>query len=332
MDLLNAMRLFTRVVETGSFSETARRLGLDQSSVSRQVSALEDQLGVRLLNRTTRRLSLTEAGQLYYERASAIVGEVEDANAAVLQLNQSPRGLLRINAPQVFGRLHLVPALTEFLAEHSEVQVDLTLTDHLVDLVEAGDDVAIRIGEPGASTLVARKLAENPWVVCGSPEYLARRGEPETPGDLTRHNCLTRKRVQHSRDYVWEFVAPDGTRQPVNVTGNLQTNNPEGLRAAALGGLGLVRLNAWTVGKDLQSGALRPVLTDYEVSPMGSEGPIYAVYPYNRHLSPKVRAFIDFMVARLASGPPHRPPAEGRNSRTPGSPPPGAESKGAAGG
>ena len=307
MDVLGAMRLFTKVVETGSFSETARRLDLDQSSVSRQIGALEDRLGVRLLNRTTRRLNLTEAGRLYYERAGAIVAEVEDADAAVSQLSGSPRGVLRINAPVVFGRLQLAPALPKFLGRYPEVKIDLTLTDHYVDLIEEGSDVAIRMGEPRPSSLIARKLADNPWAICGSPDYLERSGSPATPEDLVAHNCLTR-RPQAGGTFVWQFEGADG-RHEVAVSGNLRTNNSEILRAAAIGGMGLVRLSEWIVRPEIRAGSLRLVLEDYEVSPMGSEGPIYAVFPHSRHVSAKVRAFVDFMAERLQPHAHHPTPA-----------------------
>jgi len=293
------MRLFTKVVDLGSFSEAGRQLDLDQSSISRQVSALEDQLGVRLLNRTTRRLALTEAGQLYYERANAILNEIEEANQAVLSLSATPRGTLRATVPVVFGRLHVAVALPGFLAKFPELRMDLTLTDHELDLLEDGADLAIRMGEPSASTLIVRKLAENPWIIVGSPDYLARCGVPERPEDLTGHNCITR-RPQSGGGFEWEFKGGGRVHQ-VKVSGNLVTNNPEVLRAAALGGLGVARLSSWTVGKDLQSGALKRVLEGYEVTPMGAEGPIYAVYPHNRHLSAKVRVFVDYLVEWLAS-------------------------------
>jgi DNA-binding transcriptional LysR family regulator len=304
MDLVNAIRLFTKVVDTGSFSEAGRQLNLDQSSVSRQVSTLEDQLGVRLLNRTTRKLGLTEAGQLYYERAHVILSEIEEANQAVLQLSATPRGTLRLTVPVVFGRMHVAPALPGFLAQYPELKIDLTLTNHVTDLIEEGGDLAIRMGEPSSATLIVRKLAENPWVICASPDYLARQGTPELPEHLLHHNCLTRN-PQVGGGHEWQFKGGDGLHS-ITVSGNLQTNNPEALRAAALGGLGLTRLSSWTVGKDLQSGALRRVLSGYEITPMGGEGPIYAVYPHNRHISAKVRVFVDYLARWLASHDPTR--------------------------
>jgi len=305
MDFMSAMRLFVKVVDSGSFSAAARELDLNQSSISRQVSALEDRLGITLLNRTTRRLSLTEAGQIYHERATAILAEVEEANQAVLQLGATPRGTLRVIVPVVFGRLHVAPALPSLLGAYPELRVDLTLTDHALDLYEEGADLAISLGVPNSATLIARKLADNPWVICASPDYLRRRGTPGDPDDLVRHNCLTR-RTSAGGSYRWQFRRPDGSPQDVDVSGSLQTNNPEALRAAALGGLGLSRLSSWTVGKDLASGALVRVLQDYEVVPLDGEGPVYAVTPTNRHRSAKVRVFIEHMAQWLDSHDPTR--------------------------
>jgi DNA-binding transcriptional LysR family regulator len=309
MDLVGAMRLFATVVNTGSFSAAARELDLNQSSISRQVNALEDRLGVTLLNRTTRRLSLTEAGQIYYERATAILAEIEDADQAVLQLGATPRGTLRVIVPVVFGRMHVAPALPSLLAQYRELRIDLTLTDHSLDLLEEGADLSIQLGIPTSSSLIARKLADNPWIICASPEYLARHGTPRTPHDLRGHNCLTR-RTQLGAAYQWQFRDARGELVEFPISGNLQTNNPEALRAAALGGLGLVRLSSWTVGKDLSAGALVRVLTGYEVLSLDGEGPVYAVTPSTRHRSAKVRVFVDHLAQWLASHDPTRPQAQ----------------------
>jgi DNA-binding transcriptional LysR family regulator len=337
MDLMAAMRLFAKVVDSGSFSAAARELDLNQSSISRHVSALEDRLGITLLNRTTRRLSLTEAGQIYYERATAILAEVEEADQAVLQLGAAPRGTLRAIVPVVFGRLHVAPALPSLLAEYPELRVDLTLTDHGLDLLEEGADLSIQLGIPDSATLIARKLADNPWVICGSPEYLRRHGTPRTPRDLERHNCLTR-RTSVGSNYLWQFRTAGGALEEIEVTGSLQTNNPEALRATALGGLGLARLSSWTVGKDLACGALVRVLTDYEVVPLDGEGPVYAVTPSNRYRTAKVRVFVDHMAQWLASHDPTRSeaaPAAAQTARparvkAASAKPAGAKRKGAA--
>jgi DNA-binding transcriptional LysR family regulator len=296
MDALSSMDLFVDVVAAGSFSEAGRRRGLAASSVARSISALEDGLGARLLNRSTRKLSLTEAGRLYHERSRRILAEVEDARLSVTQLEAAPRGILRLNVPVVFGRLHVAPALPDFLARHPAVQIDLSMTDAFIDLVEEGVDLAVRIGELEDSSLIARRLAPNRRVICASPGYLQRAGAPQAPKDLRAHNCLIYKR-QASRA-TWRLRDRAGTVE-VEVAGTLRANNADALHAAALGGLGLAILPTWMVGPDIQRGALEIVFADYEVSPGALDTSIYAVFPYNRHLSPKVRALVDFFVERF---------------------------------
>ena len=300
MDALNSMALFVDVVGAGSFSEAGRRRGLAPSSVTRSINALEDQLGVRLLNRSTRKLSLTEAGRLYHERSRRIIAEVEDARLSVSQLEAAPRGTLRMNVPVVFGRLHVAPALPAFLARYPALQIDLSMTDGFIDLVEEGVDLAVRIGELEDSSLIARRLAPNRRVICASPDYLRRAGVPRVPEDLRAHNCLIYKR-QAGRA-VWRLRDAHGTVD-IEVGGTLRANNADALHAAARGGLGLVILPTWMVGPDIQSGALRRVFAAYEVSPGALDSSIYAVFPYNRHLSPKVRAMVDFFVERFGESP-----------------------------
>lgn len=297
MDRFTGMRLFTRVVESESFSEAARQLGLAPSSVSRRINALEDELGVRLLNRTTRRLSSTEAGLIYYQRAVRILADAEEAKLAVSRLEATPKGRLRISTPISFGRLHIAAALPSFHARYPLVQIDLSASDSIVDLVAEGFDLAVRMGALRDSSLIARKLAPNRRVICGSPTYLERAGVPETPDELVHHNCLTFE--YQARGKVWQLKGRDGTKK-VPVSGSLHTNNGEILLAAVLGGLGLAMLPTWHAGKEIQRGALQAVLTAYEVGPTSN---IYAVYPHNRHLAPKVRAFVDFLVQRFASEP-----------------------------
>ncbi len=300
MDALHSMGLFVDVVAAGSFSEAGRRRGLAASSVTRSINALEDALGVRLLNRTTRRLSLTEAGRLYHERSRRILAEVEDARLSVGQLEAVPRGTLRMNVPVVFGRLHVAPALPAFLARYPALQVDLSMTDGFIDLLEEGVDLAVRIGELEDSSLIARRLAPNRRVICASPAYLQRAGVPSAPEDLRAHNCLIYKR-QAGRA-AWHLRDAQGTVD-IEVGGSLRANNADALHAAARGGLGLAILPTWMVGPDIQSGALRRVFADYEVSPGALDASIYAVFPYNRHLSPKVRAMVDFFVERFGESP-----------------------------
>ncbi|WP_217807781.1 LysR family transcriptional regulator [Oceanibacterium hippocampi] len=292
------MRLLTTAVEAGSFSAAGRQLGLAPSSVSRQINGLEDKLGVRLLNRSTRKLSLTEAGLIYYQRAKQVLADIEEANLAVTKLGASPTGSLRVTAPVAFGRLHIAPAIPEFVARHPEVSVDLILTDNIIDLIEAGIDLAVRIAELKDSSLIARKLANNNRVVCGSPDYFRKHGVPTTPTELERHNCLLYKQTGHQD--TWRFRCEDGMKE-IRVSGNLQCNNAEALLAAALNGLGIVLLSSWMVQSDIASGRLVQILPDYTASPSALDTAIYAVFSHNRHLSPKVRAFVDFLVERYAS-------------------------------
>ncbi len=265
--------------------------------VSRQVAALEAELGARLLHRTTRALTLTEAGRRYFERASRILLDIEEADASVGQLQAAPRGLLRVNAPMSFGFLHLAPAVPEFLGRHAEVEIEMTMNDRFIDLVEEGFDVAVRIGSLEDSSLVARRLAPIRRTVCASPAYLAKHGTPRCPDDLRAHECLGN--INLGRAQEWRFEAPDGRPWPVEVRGRLRANNGDALRAAALKGLGLAYLPSFIVGCDLQSGALVSVLDGF----IRQDRAVHAVYPHARLLSPKVRAFVDFLVERFGPEP-----------------------------
>ncbi len=298
MDNVSEMEVFVRVVQAKSFSEAARSLGLSPSAVSKQIGRLEDRLGARLLNRTTRQLSLTEIGAAFHERAERIVADIAEAERAVSHLHGAPRGLLKVNAPVAFGIDHLAPLLPGFMAGNPEVAVDLSVNDRFVDLVEEGIDIAIRIGELADSSLIARRLAANRRVVCAAPAYLDRRGRPSGTADLKAHNCLVYTYRQQRRD--WHFDGPNG-HEIVTVSGDLETNNAQVLRMAALGGLGIVLLPLWLVGQDLTEGRLIEVLPQYHVP----DSSIYAVWPAGRHLSPKVRAFVDHIateIGELAKG------------------------------
>jgi DNA-binding transcriptional LysR family regulator len=297
MDRLAAIEAFVRVSETQSFSEAARRLRSSKSSVSRQVAALEAELGARLFYRTTRSLTLTEAGRSYFERASRILADLEEANLSVSQLQSAPRGRLRVNAPMSFGFLHLAPALTDFLRRFPEVEVDVTLNDRFVDLVDEGFDVAVRIGSLADSSLVARRLAPIRRAVCASPVYLKARGVPASPDDLKTHDCLCYSNLAQARE--WQFIRADGRPWPIEVRGRLSANNGDALKVAALKGLGFVNLPTFLVGSDLQAGALVTVLDQFLVQDIT----VNAVYPHSRHLSPKVRAFVDFLAERFGPRP-----------------------------
>jgi DNA-binding transcriptional LysR family regulator len=293
---LDDMLTFVRVVDASSFTAAAHRLGISKSVVSRRMSELENRLGTRLLNRTTRRLSLTEVGQAFYQRSVQILAEVDEAERAAASLSAAPRGVLRVNAPMSFGILHLGPAIASFLERYPDVEVDLDLNDRIVDLVEEGYDVAVRVGKLRDSTLVARRLAPARRVVCGSPAYLAQHGRPRVPDDLTRHNCLVYTNAPLGEQWLFPV---DGVAHAVRVAGTMRSSNGDVLREAAIAGVGLVLLPTFIISDALARGALERVLPNYE--PPGVA--VAAVYPQSRHVSPKVRAFIDFLAARFGAEP-----------------------------
>lgn len=299
MDNLSEMSIFAKVVEAKSFSAAARNLGISKSAVSKQVTRLEQALGARLLNRTTRNLSLTEIGATVYEHCARMVVESESAVMAAQQLSAEPRGTLKLSASVTFGKLHIAPAILEFLGKYPDITVQMVLTDRFVDLAEEGFDLVIRLTEKPGLNLVARKIAPIRYVVCGSPAYFERMGMPQTPQDLCKHNCLFY--AYQSFQDRWSFEGPDG-QVSVRIKGNFQVNNSEVIRDALLGGLGVGLVSTLTVGQDLKTGALQQVLTDYR--PLGGFGSnAYAVYLPNRQLAPKVRAFVDFLVERLGPKP-----------------------------
>lgn len=297
MDRLASMEAFVRVAESRSFSEAARRLRSSKSLVSRQVAALEAELGVRLFHRTTRSLSLTEEGRGYHAQIARILAEIEEANLSVSQAQAAPRGRLRVSAPMSFGILHLAPAIRDFLARYPEVELDLSLNDRYVDVVDEGFDVAIRIGRLADSSLVARRLASNRMILCASPGYVTQHGAPKDPDELKRHQCLCYS--TNSLTPEWVFARTDGTPWPVQIDGPLHANNGDVLRCAALQGLGVVYLPSFIVGQDVQAATLVSLLPEF----IPTDTAIHAVYPHTRHLSPKVRAFIDFLAARFGPRP-----------------------------
>ncbi len=302
MDKLDRMKMLVETVAAGSFSAAGRTLGMAPSSITRGIGSLEEDLGIRLMNRTTRRLSLTEAGRLYHERVKRILADVEEATLSVTQLEADPRGTLKLNVPTAFGRRHILPLLPDFLRVYPDLSIDLSLTDAFVDLVEEGVDLAIRVGELKDSSLVARKLAPNRRVVCASPGYFERMGKPKVPDDLCHHNCLIYKRSNDR--VVWHLRDPGGGTHDVFVSGDFQTNNTEALQAMTLRGQGVAILPNWLVGDDLRAGHLQAVFQDHDVSPTALDTNIYAIFPYNRHLSPKVRAFVDRLLSCFQPIPP----------------------------
>ncbi len=298
MDHLGDMLAFARVVEAESFSAAARQLGLSKAAVSKQVTRLENRLGVRLLNRSTRRLALTEVGAAFYERCQRIAGEVEAAEEVATRLQHEPRGTLKLSAPMSFGMLHIAPAIPEFLARYPHLRIEMTMNDRVVDLIEEGFDLAIRISTLADSSLMARRLAANRRVVCASPDYLARAGTPRTPQDLTRHNCIGYSYLATPNE--WRFVTPDGPLT-IKVRGNLEVNNGDAIRSAVLNGLGIALIPTFIVGEDLRAGRLACLLREYR----GADTAIHAVWPHGRLISAKVRALVDFMAERFGGEEPY---------------------------
>jgi len=294
MDRLAAIEVFAQVVEAGSFAKAADRLGLSTSATSRHVAELESHLQTRLLNRTTRRVSLTESGRAFYERAVQLLGDLAEAEQEAASAAVVPRGTIRLTTSITFGVRHVAPAIAEFMARHPDVRFDVSLSDRVVDLVEEGLDLAIRIGAAGGENLVARKLGETRLVPCASPEYLAKHGTPNAPEDLARHSCLTYEYVNPR--HVWQFRDRSGAERTVRVAGRLHSNNGDLLAEAAAHGAGIVFEPAFIVGAEVRAGRLVPLLQDFEPAPV----PIYALYPSRKHLSAKVRRFVEFLVERYS--------------------------------
>jgi DNA-binding transcriptional LysR family regulator len=292
---LRAMRVFVSVVQTGSLSSAGRLLGLSPASVSRQLQALEEELGTRLVHRTSRRLTLTEAGELYARQADQILHQVEEANASVSSLELKPRGTLRVHSRMLVGQQYVVPALPRFLAAYPEVRVDLALSNFPVDLIERNVDVDIRIGKLVDSSLMVRKLASSERIVCATPGYLATRPPIREPFDLARHNCLT-YRVNMGRT-VWRFLDAAGTMTEVPVDGSFRTDNGPAVVAAAQAGIGVALLPDWSIREELRAGRMVRLFPDHTISHLEFENGIYAVYLQTRHMSAKLRVFLDFLVA-----------------------------------
>lgn len=296
MDQLGAMRAFIRVVQIGSFSAAAREQGTSQATISKKVAALESKLGVKLLSRSSRELSLTEVGTEYYDKCVAIIAELDEAEATARSLVASPRGTIRIAAPVVFGRLVIAPVLAEFLTLYPDIKVDLVLSDKHVDLIAEGIDVAFRAKQLEDSSLVARYLFDNPMLLVASPEYLAIHGGPKEPIDLKRHNCLVYSMLKSIN--IWHFDYK-GTVMSVPVSGNCQCDSGDVILELALAGLGVAELPIWMLDEHLKSGRLKLLLPEYKAKPL----PFHAVYPQNRHVPLKVRSFVDYMKQKLAENP-----------------------------
>lgn len=295
MENVMRMRAFARAVESGSFSAAGRQIGAAPSSVSRHIAELEEELGVRLFHRTTRKLSLTESGSLYYEHVLLILAAIDDAKLALSSLDGAPSGVLRITAPGPVARQLTARVLPGFLERYPAIQVLWSVSDHLVDLVGERLDVALRLGRLRDSSLTVRAIGESRRVVCASPDYVTRHGAPACPADLAAHSCvLFREQPGRNR---WEFVGPEGP-VGIDVGGVIVSNHVDSLISAAVAGIGICMLPDWNMGIELAEGKLVELLPDYELIP--SSTPVNAVFPYQRQVPPKLRVFIDYLVEHAA--------------------------------
>jgi len=293
MDMLECIRSFLQVVDAGGFAAAARNKGVSRSLVNKQVRKLEEHLGAQLLQRSTRRVSPTDTGTAFYQRCSGIVTDLDAAFAAVGEMQESPRGTLKLNAPMSFGTLHLAEWVAEFMALHPELYIELSLSDRFVDPLEEGFDVSLRISEPRHLTsLVTQQLAPVHRVLCASAGYLARAGAPESPADLKRHRCLHYGYQESGTQ--WRLSGPEGdVSVPVNCA--MWSNNGEVLAAASRAHQGIALLPAFIIAGDLDRGSLQPVLDDYAPTPLV----LSAMYPRHRHLSSRLRLFVDFLAKRV---------------------------------
>jgi DNA-binding transcriptional LysR family regulator len=291
------MAIFERVAERGSFAGAAEDVSLSPSAVAKLITRLEDRLGVRLINRTTRRLALTSEGEIYLDRVREILGAIEAAESEIASARVSPRGHLRVHTFPVIAAHELAPALPDFLTRHPHITFDFMVTNRNVDLVGENMDVSLRIGPLGDSGLVSRKIVDLSRVVCASPSYLARHGQPAEPADLVRHACLTLSRNPGSAS--WPFRI-NGKLTRIDVKGPVSADSADMLLRLAIGGAGILRLSEHVVARSIQEGLLRPLLQDVQDL---ETYPLFALLPPGRHQAPKVKVFIDFLIERLGSAP-----------------------------
>lgn len=294
MDLIAGMKLFVRVAETGGFSSVAREASSSQPTVSRTVAALEAHLGVRLLNRSSRAVTLTDDGRAFYAQATRALEAIAEAEASVGRRHGQPTGLLRLGTPVAFGRLHVAPRIPAFLAQYPDLEIDLSMTDAFVDLVGEGLDLVIRVGMLEDRSLIARRIGLTRRVTVASADYLARRDVPKSPADLRDHDCVVYTRLATGNR--WHFAGSDG---PVTVRGRFRADNSEAVREAVIAGAGIAVIPVWMFTDEITSGRVRIILHEYEPSAL----PIHAVYPSRRQVSAKVRAMIDFLGRAFAADP-----------------------------
>lgn len=288
------LEIFARVATAGNMSAAGRDMGLSPAVVSKRISHMEERLGARLFQRTTRQLKLTETGKGFYDRIVGILNDIEEAEAFVSQLNAKASGILRVTAPTGFCRMHIAPYLADFLGQHTELNLEMHLSDSIVDIVAEGIDLAIRIAELDDSSLVARRLAPCHRVICATLDYLERHGTPKTLNDLTKHNCLAPG--FHS---LWRLDGPEG-QASVKVSGNLRSNSSDVVHEAVLSGLGIAMRSTWDISDDLRSGRLQIVLPHYHES---ARAGVYAVYPCRQYVPVKLRVFVDFLAQRYGTEP-----------------------------
>jgi DNA-binding transcriptional LysR family regulator len=298
MDRLRAFEVFVAVVGKQGFARAAEALNTSPANVTRYIGELESHLGTRLLNRHSRKLSLTQSGQALYERARSILEDVAEAEALSASNTQVPRGRLRLNAPLSFGVLHLAPLWPRFLEKHPEVELEVALIDRVVDIVDEGYDLAVRISRAGTTAHAARKLAASRNIVCASPAYLKKRGEPATPAELAGHACIGYTHAATGDD--WHFADAQGRAHVARVNCTMHTNNGDTARAAALAGAGVIWQPTFLIGDDLRAGRLVPLLPGYHMADID----VLAVYPSRRHLSAKVRVMVDFLAEAFQGTPP----------------------------
>ncbi len=299
MENLSDIAIFVKVVKMDSFTAAASELGLSRSVVSKYITRLEQRLGARLLNRTTRRLSLTEAGSRFFQQSQSALIQLENAEDEINSMQSAPKGVLRISAPGSFGINHLAPLLPEFQQMYPELNIDLSIDDHMVDIVDTGIDVAIRIAELPDSTLIAKRIAQCRYVVCAAPEYLQAQGIPKTPEDLTQFNCLQFR--FWDKPSHWQFLNKNDELINVKVLEQLVCNNSVALRKILLASGGITIAPTFLVGSDISSGRLISLLDNYRIKPIS----IYAVYPHREYLTAKVRAFLEYLAEKINSDLPY---------------------------
>lgn len=291
---INLIPIFTAIVEQGSFSRAAEHLGISKSAVSKRISTLEAEIGVKVLHRSTRKLTLTEAGERFYFHAQQALNSAKEAMNAVSELQQNPKGTLKISTPMSFGRLHLVPLIPIFLKKYPDITIQMDMSDLDRDIIQEGYDIAIRGANLPDSSLIAKKIAPARSVICGAPEYFQKHGIPSVPEELTQHNCILY--TYHTTLNIWVFCK-DGEEQKVQIKGNYQVNNAEAIRDTLIQGLGIGRIPSFVAAPAIAEGKLIQVLADYEMPTKT----IYALYPAKEYMPMKTRAFLDFLNDSLGS-------------------------------